>query len=70
MEGARATNFTRWSHAPGSMRRGRPATPWGHNVLKLAKAMAATGFRQGRGTSSSAHPPPGGAWPQNESDGK
>ena len=72
MEGGRTTGFVHRSYAPESMWRG-PTTPWGHNVLKLAKAMAATGFRQGRGTSSNAHPlplPPGGAWPQNESDGK
>ena len=42
---AKATSAMQWSYAPESMWRG-PSTPWGHNVLKLAKAMVATGFRQ------------------------
>ena len=40
-----ATSVMEWSYAPASMWRG-PNTPWDHNVLKLAKAMVATGFRQ------------------------
>ena len=39
------TSVMEWSYTPDSMWRG-PNTPWDHNVLKLAKAMVATGFRQ------------------------
>ena len=42
---AKTTSAMEWSYAPESMWRG-PNTPWDHNVLKLAKAMVATGFRQ------------------------
>ena len=42
---AKPASAMEWSYAPESMWRG-PNTPWGHNVLKLAKAMVATGFRQ------------------------
>ena len=42
---AKTTSVMEWSYAPESMWRG-PDTPWDHNVLKLAKAMVATGFRQ------------------------
>ena len=42
---AKTTSVMEWSYAPESMWRG-PNTPWDHNVLKLAKAMVATGFRQ------------------------
>lgn len=45
MERTQATCVLQWSYAPESMWRG-PATPWDHNVLKLAKAMVASGFRQ------------------------
>ena len=41
----RTTSVLEWSYAPESMWRG-PNTPFDHNVLKLAKAMVATGFRQ------------------------
>ena len=42
----KTTSAMEWSYAPESMWRG-PNTPWDHNnVLKLAKAMVATGFRQ------------------------
>ena len=41
----KTTSVMEWSYAPESMWRG-PDTPWDHNVLKLAKAMVATGFRQ------------------------
>ena len=39
------TSVLEWSYTADSMWRG-PNTPWDHNVLKLAKAMVATGFRQ------------------------
>ena len=42
---AKTTSVMEWSYAPESMGRG-PNTPWDHNVLKLAKATVATGFRQ------------------------
>ena len=44
-ESPKTTSVLEWSYAPEAMWRG-PNTPWDHNVLKLAKAMVATGFRQ------------------------
>ena len=41
---AKTTSIMEWSYAPESMWHGQ-ATLWDHNVLRLAKAMVATGFR-------------------------